>query len=264
MKNKTRMFMVYFILVFSISTSSEIVLANVKAPSINSFNFTHIDGSIRALSEYTDKPILIEWGASWCSTCKANLKVMDDLYPSYKNRVHFLSISYGGSGDMISDITSSAYMGDYEWDFGLDHTNVANTLNVRNGYMTLLSPELEISNNWAGLIEFKKDELTSAMDTLILLNSDSSIVSSSLSSSSTPTETDDIPAFEILITLFILLSGGLTYAFLRQRQTGVNKTSEIVEKSSIKQQEKLQALKQVLVKKEGEEKQSRHPSRRKR
>lgn len=64
--------------------------------SVNSFEFTHTNGTILSLSSYSDKPILLEWGASWCSTCHINLATMNELYPEFGNDINFISLSYGG------------------------------------------------------------------------------------------------------------------------------------------------------------------------
>lgn len=100
------------------------------------------------ISSYEGKPILLEWGASWCTICKRNQESMQKIYGEYKDRVQFISLSYGGSGDTLQDVKDIKSERGYQWDFGLDTNDYAATVDVANGYNWLLSEDLKILRTW--------------------------------------------------------------------------------------------------------------------
>ncbi|MFW9777577.1 MAG: TlpA family protein disulfide reductase [Candidatus Heimdallarchaeota archaeon] len=108
--------------------------------AISAFDFTLTNGTIVNILNFTDKPILLEWSASWCSICALNHDNIDTIYAEYKDRINFLSISYKGSGDDLSKVISMK--GSYEWEFGLDHLNWAQTFNAQNADTWILYSNL--------------------------------------------------------------------------------------------------------------------------
>ncbi|MFQ5979392.1 MAG: TlpA family protein disulfide reductase [Candidatus Heimdallarchaeota archaeon] len=144
------------------------VLGNASSQAtISDFAFTQTDGSVVNLSDFTGKPLIVEWAASWCGICAQNQEAMDELYPLYNDSVHFISISYGGSGDSLTDVTGMKNGGGYAWTFGLDHTNVAGTHQVRNGYLWVLDSNYGLIKEWeytilqAGAIQSELNPLLS-------------------------------------------------------------------------------------------------------
>ena len=111
-----------------------------------SFQLTNDDNI--DIASYQGKPILLEWGASWCSICERNQDSMQKIYNEYKDRVHFISLSYGGSGDTLQEVQSVKSERGYQWDFGLDINDYAATVDVANGYNWLLSADLELLRTW--------------------------------------------------------------------------------------------------------------------
>jgi thiol-disulfide isomerase/thioredoxin len=136
------------IIMMLLFTSSSSGTGHPASVLISPFDFTLLDGSTANLSDYTDKPIIVDWGASWCPVCAQNQVSLNQLYPDYKELVNFLSISYGGSNDDLAKVQGMKDKGPYNWTFALDHTNKAAEFGVRNGYVWVLSTELELVRAW--------------------------------------------------------------------------------------------------------------------
>jgi len=51
-------------------------------------------GSLKALNDFRDKPIFINFWATWCPPCIAEMPAIANLENEYKDRVHFLLLSY--------------------------------------------------------------------------------------------------------------------------------------------------------------------------
>lgn len=112
------------------------------------FTFTLLDGSKASLSDYGDRPILLDWSASWCFNCRENHKNFASIYPDYKEYVNFITISYYGSRDNLDDVRSSQSEGNYPWIFGLDTENYADTVEVSNAYVWILHANLTLMKEY--------------------------------------------------------------------------------------------------------------------
>lgn len=113
---------------------------------IPDFSFLHTDGTNVSLYNFSGKPIILEWGASWCTVCEENQKAMNQLYPLYNDTVHFISLSYGGSGDNLQKVIHMK--GSYQWTYGLDVNNVAAEHQVSNGYLWILDSNYTLVKDW--------------------------------------------------------------------------------------------------------------------
>ncbi len=119
-----------------------------QAQTSHDFEFTLLDSSVVSLSDYSDKPIILDWSASWCTFCKENQKTFEKMHPEYKNLVEFITISYGGSGDDLSDVKSMKDRGNYNWTFALDHTDYASTVGTQNADIWILDTNRQIVKEW--------------------------------------------------------------------------------------------------------------------
>ncbi len=116
---------------------------------VEDFEFTTTDGQVVNLYSFMGKPVVIDWAASWCSVCKANQESMNELFPYYKNNVHFITISFGESGDTLDDVRSMKNDRQYQWIFGLDTNNKAAEFGTRNGYVWVLNADMSLAKEWA-------------------------------------------------------------------------------------------------------------------
>ncbi len=116
------------------------------------FEFQLTTGEVVNISDYKGKPVLIEWAATWCSTCKKNQENLNLIYDTYKDNITFISISYGGSRDTLEDVKDMKSSRGYDWDFGLDINNYASEVKTANGYNWLLSADLKVLKTWNSTI----------------------------------------------------------------------------------------------------------------
>ncbi len=150
------MFLSFYLLSVSIFLEIEPTVtsssASPNAMQAISFSFIDTDGNTHHLQEFSGKPIVVEWAASWCVTCEDTQKAMLQLYPSYKDSVHFMTLSYGGSGDDINDVKDMKDRGPYPWIFGLDHENYAATVQMSPGSLWILNKNLSLAKEWRAQI----------------------------------------------------------------------------------------------------------------
>ncbi len=86
--------------------SSKTVMLNEK-----DFEFTVIgyNGEPVKLSQLRDKPIFLNFWATWCPPCIAELPSIQKLYEKYKNNVHFIFISNESPDVVTKFITRKNY-----------------------------------------------------------------------------------------------------------------------------------------------------------
>ena len=140
---KINLLSIFFLLMLMLSSVPQSSAALTVDFSFQLTNDDNID-----ITSYQGKPILLEWGASWCTICKRNQESMQKIYNEYKDRVQFISLSYGGSGDSLQDVKDIKSERGYQWDFGLDINDYAATVDVANGYNWLISEDLKILRTW--------------------------------------------------------------------------------------------------------------------
>jgi len=154
-RKRDRLFILLGVLVFILILQANLQIINGNTDrysvervltEIAPFEFTLTNSTVVNIQNYIDKPILLGWSASWCSICRSNHDTINDIYEEYKTKVNFLSISYFNSGDDLDDVKQMK--GSFEWFFGLDHTNYAQTADVQNADTWILYPNLTITMSW--------------------------------------------------------------------------------------------------------------------
>ena len=92
-----------------------------KAPD---FTVKDIDGNIFTLSDYKDKKVvLIDFMATWCSSCKEEMKHLKEIYEKYGNKIEMISIDIDRT-ESEEDLRN--FMEEYnaKWRAALDTDNV--------------------------------------------------------------------------------------------------------------------------------------------
>lgn len=64
----------------------------LKAPD---FSVLDMEGNVVKLSDYTDKPIVINFWATWCGYCDMEMPDFEKMYKKYGDRVNFLMVNAG-------------------------------------------------------------------------------------------------------------------------------------------------------------------------
>jgi len=105
---------VFFLLIIALiipSTRTPLVVflkrATLMGPSVSegdnfgklnknelSWQLINENGEIVRLSDLNDKPIFINFWATWCAPCIAEMPSIDKLYADYKDDVHFIIATY--------------------------------------------------------------------------------------------------------------------------------------------------------------------------
>src|SRR3989344_6562339 len=80
------------------SIDLETNVGNDKGQIAPDFEVQLSDGGTFKLSDYRgEKPVLIEFWATWCPYCKRDFNTVKNVYPDYKDDVVFLAIDLDGS-----------------------------------------------------------------------------------------------------------------------------------------------------------------------
>lgn len=85
----------------------------IEAPD---FTVYDKDGNEFKLSDFAGKPVLINFWASWCTYCKAEMPDLDTVYGEYKDKVMFLIVN-ATDGQRETVETGNQYIADQGYAF---------------------------------------------------------------------------------------------------------------------------------------------------
>ena len=90
------------------TTTSTAEAAGVTAQIAPDFTFTDlVTGKTTKLSDLRDKPVYLNFWATWCPPCVRELPHIQAKYEQYKDRIHFLAISVDSEQDAPAQFISS-------------------------------------------------------------------------------------------------------------------------------------------------------------
>ena len=113
------------------------------------FQVEDADGNTVKLSDYYDKPIVMNFWATWCGPCKSELPAFDDLYKEYGEEVHFLMINLtDGSRETVEGVKEFLDENGYEFPVYFDTESIA--AYVYGAYSIPLSVFVDESQNVVG------------------------------------------------------------------------------------------------------------------
>ena len=75
-------------------------------PPASNFNMKDIHGRELKLSDLASKPIVLNFWASWCPPCKAELPDFEEAYRKYGNDINFVMLSVDETIEEAMDIVS--------------------------------------------------------------------------------------------------------------------------------------------------------------
>ena len=116
------------------------------------FSFQTTDSEEKSIRDFYDKPLVIEWAASWCNACKKNQEAINEIYLDFIDDINFVSISVSISEDTIDDVKRMKQNRNYNWTFGLDINRVSVKYQVFNGYTWLVDTSGQILERWNGTL----------------------------------------------------------------------------------------------------------------
>ena len=90
------------------TTTSTAEAAGVTAQIAPDFTFTDlVTGKTTKLSDLRDKPVYLNFWATWCPPCVKELPHIQSKYEKYKDRIHFLAISVDSEQEAPAQFISS-------------------------------------------------------------------------------------------------------------------------------------------------------------
>ena len=90
------------------TTTSTAEAAGVTAQISPDFTFTDlVTGKTTKLSDLRDKPVYLNFWATWCPPCVKELPHIQAKYEQYKDRIHFLAISVDSEQEAPAQFISS-------------------------------------------------------------------------------------------------------------------------------------------------------------
>ena len=90
------------------TTTSTAEAAGVTAQIAPDFTFTDlVTGKTTKLSDLRDKPVYLNFWATWCPPCVKELPHIQSKYEQYKDRIRFLAISVDSEQDAPAQFISS-------------------------------------------------------------------------------------------------------------------------------------------------------------
>lgn len=109
------------LLLVNITAMAEQSLSPVPdKPQAPEFELKDMDGNLRTLASYRGKPVIINFWATWCPPCRAELPSMNRGWEKIKDEgIAMLAVNVGEDEDTIF-----MFMGNYpiEFDLLLDHS----------------------------------------------------------------------------------------------------------------------------------------------
>ncbi len=91
--------------------------AQANSKQAPDFYVETLDGTMTSLSDMKGKPLVINFGASWCGPCQLEAPVIASMYNKYKDRVNFFGMAVQ---DRKEDALAFAHKSGFTYRIGLD------------------------------------------------------------------------------------------------------------------------------------------------
>ena len=87
-----------------------------QAETVPDFTVYDAEGTAYKLSDFRGKPVILNFWASWCGPCKAEMPDIEESYKAYGDEIHFLIVNLtDGSSETVE--TASAYIAEQGYTF---------------------------------------------------------------------------------------------------------------------------------------------------
>lgn len=100
------------------SGTEEESVADSESQDMSAPDFTVYDkdGNPVKLSDFTGKPVILNFWASWCGPCKNEMPDFDEAYKEYGDEIHFLMVNQT-DGQQETVASASAFIEDAGYSF---------------------------------------------------------------------------------------------------------------------------------------------------
>ena len=98
--------------------AEDVVPAETRESSNVAPDFTayDADGNAVNLSDFRGKPVILNFWASWCGPCKAEMPDLESAWQAYREEIHFVTVNLtDGSSETVE--TASAYIAQQGYTF---------------------------------------------------------------------------------------------------------------------------------------------------
>ena len=138
-------FIVWLLIVFTINLSIDADVIRVGEEA-SDFELEGFDGEMHQLSTYTDKPTVLYFFASWCSTCKRQTPEMVQLQEELGDDINLLTIVRAESKRAVEKYIKETGHDNIEYLFDFD-------MDVSNQYGIIAQPEIVIIDGNGKVVE---------------------------------------------------------------------------------------------------------------
>jgi peroxiredoxin len=153
-------------LVFQLAIADSQLTGMVKQPPAADFQLPDLDGNIHRLQDYHGKPIIINFWATWCPPCRAELPSMNRGWKKVKGEIAMIAVNIGEDEETIK-----RFMQDYPIDFQVLLDKNASSIQTWpiSGLPTtfVVSPDGNIHYQAVGEREWDNEELLEKVKYLI-------------------------------------------------------------------------------------------------
>ncbi len=113
------------------------------------FEVQDAQGNTVKLSDYYDKPIVVNFWATWCGPCKSELPAFEKLYEEYGKEVHFLMVNLtDGSRETVKGVKE--FLEEHEYEFPVYYDTDSIAAYVYGAYSIPLSVFIDSNQNVVG------------------------------------------------------------------------------------------------------------------
>lgn len=172
---KTFLVIISFVLVFAIALAGYRyyinknepfnITKNSKANKNPAIDFTVLDADENPvrLSDHFGKPIIINFWATWCSPCKAELPLFNETYRVYGDKIDFMMVS---TNDTIKNVKS--FIEENEYGFPVYYDTEGSGAKAYNVYSipktVIINSDGYILDTYTGIItDSKMNEYINAL-----------------------------------------------------------------------------------------------------